>query len=297
MDSRLLKVFLCAGHSALASTKPVIMMLVIALTIGVLPSQVLAATSPTPAESSPAPATPTPSATPSKVPSAEPSPSPSPTATEAPAPRVPPPTVPAPAPAPAAVPQPTAGPGALPPKLAPAPPDPKVAAPPIEDSEPLIEGAEVANEVLDKRTEYSRTLKNKDGSFTVQSFTGPIHFKDSKGDWEQVESALVASDKAGYALKNKAHSFGIEIKDQLGPDAIALEVPAGSYTLSPEALGGAKAKVTETLLGKDPSKAPKVASFKGAAKGTDLEYQVTPTGLKETIILQARIRRAPSPIC
>lgn len=53
MNSRLPKVFLPAGHSAIASIKPVIMMLVIALAIGVLPSQVLAATSPAPTESSP----------------------------------------------------------------------------------------------------------------------------------------------------------------------------------------------------------------------------------------------------
>lgn len=287
MNSPLPVLALRARRSARGSSKPASMLLIIALSLGMLPSQVLAAVSPAPSEPTASPLSPTPGATPAEPPSTKASPEPSASATASAPPPAAPTTQPAPAPAPAAATAPpTAGPGALPPKLAPAPAAPKIAAPPVEDSEPMVEGAAVAGEVLDKRTEFSRTLKNKDGSFTVQSFTGPIHFKDKRGDWRQVEGALVASDKPGYAVRNKAHRFGVNIKDRLGPEAIELDTDQGTYTLSPEGLDKAKVALTESPLATGPpGQVRKVASFKQAAPGTDVEYQVTPTGLKETITL------------
>lgn len=94
------------------------------------------------------------------------------------------------------------------------------------------------------------------------------------------------ADQPGYALKNKAHSFGVNIKDRLGSDAIELDTAQGVYTLSPQGLDKANLALTEGPLNTDSSKPiRKIASFKEAAPGTDVAYQVTPTGLKETITL------------
>ena len=234
------KQFSRARRSESAATRPLLLLLTVALVVGILPSQLLASAL---AQS---PDSPAPAAAPHAV---EPDPTPSPSASPSPS-----------AVQPSSTPEPSTQPA-------------KISAPLVPVKQPL--GARPADgEVLDRRTESSRTILNSDGSYTVESFSGPIHFKDKKGALQPIESDLVASDKPGYAVKNKANSFGVNIKDQLGPEANALDVAGKSYTLSPQGVGDGEASLTD-----------KGINYTGASAGADVAYEITQVGLKETITL------------
>jgi hypothetical protein len=124
------------------------------------------------------------------------------------------------------------------------------------------------------RSATSRTLRNENGSYTLQSFTRPIHYRDA-GAWQAIDNSLVASGRLGYAWENKANAFRVFLKDRMAEDAIAIEVGGYTYTLGPE---GAAASPGA----KDRSE----ASYAGIAAATDITYRVTETGLKETLVLR-----------
>lgn len=213
-------------------------------------------------------AAPSPSALPTPSPTSSPSPTPS--ATPDSPPNQPP-----------AGPQPTAGVPAstASPKISVGSPKPQppavpaaVSGPPahVADRKPFEEGVAVPGEVIAKRTQTSRTIENDDGTFTLESFAGPIHFKDKEGRWQQIESDLVAAERAGYAFRNRANSFSVHLKERLQQDALSFEVDDQTFTLTPSGLGGRPGKLVER--GQGTSSAPhqgnkKVARFSGLLKG------------------------------
>lgn len=242
-------------RSARATTKPLILLIILALVVGLLPSGMTPASAqsvepqPSSAASPPDEQAPAPGASPSAAqsPSGTASPSPS------PAPQLP---------------------SAQPSEPAEPSPAPAVAPPRLPASGTADAPASVPGELVERRTASTRTIANKDGSYSVESFTGPVHFQDNKGRFLPIDSTLVASEKPGYALKNRASSFRVDIKDQLGPDAISLQVAGKSFTLTPQDLDKGKAVSAGSR-----------ARFSGSAGGVDVDYEITPSGLKETITL------------
>ena len=45
-------------------------------------------------------------------------------------------------------------------------------------------------EVVGKRTQTSKTFNNSDGTYTTEIYEAPIHFKDSKGNWKDIDNDL-----------------------------------------------------------------------------------------------------------
>ena len=54
----------------------------------------------------------------------------------------------------------------------------------------------------------------------------PVHFRDSNGKWQDINSTLVASPRAGYAARNKANSWTVDLPLSL-KDAVLLSTPQG----------------------------------------------------------------------
>jgi hypothetical protein len=290
----------------LRSPKPIVVLLTTALLLGLVPSQLVSMAS---AQDEQRPDTPFASAAPESAaqPAPEPIPSPSPpppapTASPTPSPEESPATAATPSSATSAsaakstpIQAPSSAPAVPggPPKISQPDPAPPVRSLPSELStkKPFEEGVAVPGEVIGKRTQTSRTIKNADGSFTLEAYSGPIHFKDKQGNWQQIQSDLVPSERPGYAFQNKANSFGIDIKDQLGDDAVAIEVGGNSYSLTPQNLDKARGALADNSVKKsslsrgNATNKGKVAVFQGATPGADVEYEAIPTGLKETIVL------------
>lgn len=55
----------------------------------------------------------------------------------------------------------------------------------------------VEEEVLEKRTRYSKVFRNESGTFTSLIFAAPIHYLDEDGKWQDLEGQIVDDNGAG----------------------------------------------------------------------------------------------------
>jgi RHS repeat-associated protein len=131
-----------------------------------------------------------------------------------------------------------------------------------------------AQELVNKRTATSSTFRNADGSFTTSAYAAPIHYLDSDGKWQNIDSRLVPSPLSSYAWTNSANSFHAHFKDQLGDDYLRFAVRGRPFTLS--LLGALKAKAAV--------QGPRI-HYAGALDGVALDYAVRADGLEETLSL------------
>ncbi len=74
----------------------------------------------------------------------------------------------------------------------PIPPDAKLAK---EASSPSLLAK--AGEVVERRTERSKTVVTEDGRNETQFYDVPVHFKDAKGKWQKIDTKVVPSDEPG----------------------------------------------------------------------------------------------------
>jgi RHS repeat-associated protein len=102
----------------------------------------------------------------------------------------------------------------------------------------------------------------------------PVHFRDSSGKWQDIDSALVISPRAGYAARNKANSWTVDLPVSL-KDAVQLSTPQGSLGIS---AAGA------TAIGiADGSK----DNYLNAWPGVAVSYQPNASGLMQTLVLDS----------
>jgi hypothetical protein len=54
--------------------------------------------------------------------------------------------------------------------------------------EALLSGMDLGSkrEIIQKRTESSKTFANPDGSFTFVTGINPVHYKDAQGNWREI---------------------------------------------------------------------------------------------------------------
>jgi len=131
-------------------------------------------------------------------------------------------------------------------------------------------------ELLELRTITSKTWLGADDSRTAEVFSGPIHFRDVDGSWQEIDTTLTAAERDGYirsSAKNwfKCHFAG----DASGWQAIELngrlfELRADPPSWSPAILGGS------------------LIAYPDAWPGVDLCYRATPVGIKEELVLRRK---------
>lgn len=125
-------------------------------------------------------------------------------------------------------------------------------------------------------TAYSQTYLQPDGSKVLESYTVPVNYRDGAGQWRKIENTLVDDPAAGYAARNEANAFAARIPVDASRTPVRFETD-GSWVslLMDQARPGA------------PEVAEDHAVFEEVARADRVEYQVTPTGLKENIVLDA----------
>ncbi len=141
----------------------------------------------------------------------------------------------------------------------------------VPEAEPLA--PREPGEQPDLRTAASRTILKEDGTFTAEIFTGPVHFRDTTGDWQPIDSELV-EDTGDYAWRNGGNTFGARFKDELGEDAVRFEIDGEAFTLTLDNANRRAAAARSNRL-----------TYADALPGVDLEYEVLPDGVKETLVL------------
>ena len=128
-----------------------------------------------------------------------------------------------------------------------------------------------ATDVPELRTGFSRASATDGGGVERQIFAVPVNYRIG-GGWVPIESSLVETDRAGFAVENGENEFDLLIPADAGSRPVRLEED-GSW-------------VSFAMVGADgaPEVAGDVASYAGP-DGTEPTLQSTPVGVKETVVL------------
>ena len=133
--------------------------------------------------------------------------------------------------------------------------------------------AEADGEVASLRTETSRTYRLPNGTMRAKLFDRPVNFRDSAGRWQRNDTSLVPDAADARRLRNAAGAFRLSLPRDLSSGPV--EITSGGHTVGFALRGGQGAPVVDGS----------VATYPQALPGVGLEYAVSDTGVKETLIL------------
>ncbi len=169
---------------------------------------------------------------------------------------------------------------------------------PVSDGDVYVLG-----EVIDSRTESSKTFRMSDGSFVAADYGKPIHYSDENGDWQDYDNTLSYSDAvdsediAGYGTSESDISIKLSNNSNSGN---LLKIKMNGYKISLSLPDANKSKALElypqTTVADDDSldSASTLAKFSSGAiykdilDGTDLEYVISGSNVKENIIVKEK---------
>lgn len=132
-------------------------------------------------------------------------------------------------------------------------------------------------ELTARRTENAKFFQLADGRVQAEISQEPVHYRDGKGVLRPIDTTVRAATRAGFPLGNATNAytslFGAKsdrlVRFEMGGRHIELGIDGAARPASATPDG---AKVT----------------FAKLAGGADLVYEVTPTSLKESIVLAKR---------
>ncbi|MBB5857214.1 RHS repeat-associated protein [Amycolatopsis umgeniensis] len=129
------------------------------------------------------------------------------------------------------------------------------------------------------RSTFVTEYENPDGTRSVQQSNQPLNVQDAAGNWQPVQTTL-ATDPATKRVDADQHPLSPSLATK-ADDTAVLQVESGGHTAS---LAMDKAAGSTAAVKGDSVTYPEVAA------GTDLEYEVTPGAVKETI----KLKRLPA---
>lgn len=137
---------------------------------------------------------------------------------------------------------------------------------------------EAVEPILTARTATSNTWKLPDGSYRSEVYSAPVNYRDHSGDWRPINSSLVWSADPGYSAENAANTFTAAIPEDASSTPVRFLREEDWVEFQLEGLDGAP------VLGGS------MATYTDAPNASKVTYELTATGLKESIFLQ----RSPS---
>jgi hypothetical protein len=129
-------------------------------------------------------------------------------------------------------------------------------------------------EVVDQRSETSRTFRRADGSFHTLVSAAPLNYRDADGAWKPIDTSLQPDGVGG--LRTAAAGTEVRLPASLQQPA---KVADGARWLSFD-LQGADAVA--------PSAKGDTATYADAVQGVDARYTALATGVKETLTVTDR---------
>ena len=128
-------------------------------------------------------------------------------------------------------------------------------------------------ELGSKRSESSKSYEMSDGTTQVELSTQPMHFRDGNGKWQDIDTGVVAGSGED-AFENAKNGFRTRF-GKSSDHLVSFEVDGRSIGLG---LAGDKRKLTPAADGS-------TVTFPDVFGTADVRYHVSPTGLKEDIVL------------
>lgn len=136
-------------------------------------------------------------------------------------------------------------------------------------------------EVINRRTENSKTFLNADGTLRAEISQKPIHFKNDRNKWEPIDNDLVENVEE-QVYENKANAFKVKFDKKQIPNTsfMALEDKEDSIELQIEPLDHTNEKpaAVEGVVEGESITYPEVFS------NIDIKYKVGADRIKEDII-------------
>lgn len=129
------------------------------------------------------------------------------------------------------------------------------------------------------RSMFTTEYVNADGTHSVRQSNQPLNVQDEKGQWQPVQTTL-ATDPATERADADHHPLSPSLATKAN-DAAVLQVESGGHTAG---LALDQAAPASAAVKGDSVTYPEVAA------GTDLDYEVTPGAVKETI----KLKRPPA---
>jgi hypothetical protein len=133
-----------------------------------------------------------------------------------------------------------------------------------------------AGPVEELSTEFSNTMREADGSYTMQAATVPINYLDSAGNWEPIDNTLVEAPGTTYDVQNAGNSFTAKLPEDPRTTPVKFIQDGAWVTMR---MHGAQA-VNADVAGAE-------ATYADVQNTDGVTYEVVNTGLKETITLAA----------
>ena len=135
-------------------------------------------------------------------------------------------------------------------------------------------------EVVEDRTETSKTYDNGDGTFTSAIFMQPVHIKDHKGKLIDIDNTLVPLKSGGkYSHKNKMGAFDVFFSGEAAENG-SVKVEKDNITIEMTSIDA----ITKGMIVENSS-----VVYKGTKRGVEHLYAVGYNGIKEDIILNQNI--------
>jgi hypothetical protein len=153
-------------------------------------------------------------------------------------------------------------------------PQPAAAADPHADFGPLSGRAhfDAARSYPVSRSMFATEYANPDGTRTFTRSTVPVNVRDSRGAWQPVDTGLTADSGRVRANRHPLHpSLATRADD---PSLVSVEVDGASASLALEQGSASAARVDGSRVG-----------YTGVLPDTDLDYEITPGAVKETVRL------------
>lgn len=159
------------------------------------------------------------------------------------------------------------------------------------------EKAPIVKEIEEKREENKKVYLREDGTYTAVISKTPVHY-EKDGEWIDIVNDLKTD---GDVVTNTAGNFNVEFPKEISEDdEIKIENGKETITFSiveTEKSNGKvknnkkqkqdKSKVSdEEIFNNDISRTVSEIEYEDVLKNTNLEYVVTPTGVKENIIVE-----------
>ncbi len=144
------------------------------------------------------------------------------------------------------------------------------------DGAAIAERAE-EGEVVAQDT-YSTTVETEEGSTIRKESTEPLNFLDEAGDWEEISTEVT---KDGSRWTAEDHPLSPSFSDRADSDtAVSLESDGHEVSFSLDGSADSRAEADST-----DGETTDLLRFEDVRAGIDLEYQVEPGGVKETLVL------------
>ena len=159
------------------------------------------------------------------------------------------------------------------------------------------EKAPIVKEIEEKRDENKKVYLREDGTYTAVISKTPVHY-EKDGEWVDIVNDLKTD---GDVLTNTAGNFNVEFPKEISEgNEIKIENGKESLTFSIVETEKSNGKVKnnkkqkqdknkvsdEEIFNNDISRTVSEIQYEDVLKNTNLEYVVTPTGVKENIIVE-----------